>query len=139
MWNTPSCGDILFKNYSGVNSMSISWEQETDSLLVLRISGKLIFSEFKDNQSKIEPILHAQGKMGLLAILDDFQGWDSDEGWEDMGLLNKNDKYLSRFAIVGNEEWRDEVSLFTLIGLRPVDISYFTTEVEARKWLSDVN
>ena len=119
--------------------MSISWEQETDSLLVLRISGKLICSEFKDYQSTVEPILRAQGKMGLLAILYDFQGWNSDEGWDDIDFLKMNDKYLSRFAIVGDEEWRDEVSMFTLIGLRPVDISYFTSELEARKWLSDVN
>ena len=118
--------------------MSISWDHESDKLIVLRISGKLIYSEFKEYQSNAGPILQAQGKMSLLAILDDFQGWDSDEGWDGMGFLNKNDTYLSRFAIVGDEKWRDEVSVFTLAGLREVDIRYFTSEVEARNWLSDV-
>jgi hypothetical protein len=118
--------------------MSISWEHESDDLIVLRISGKLIYSDFKAYQSKAGPILQAQGKMSLLAILDDFQGWNSDEGWDDMGFLTRNDKYLSRFAIVGDEKWRDEVSIFTLAGLRTVDIRYFTSEVEARNWLSDV-
>lgn len=115
--------------------MAILWEQEFTDLLVVNIRGKLIFSEFKKYQSEVEPILHKQKKINYLVILEDFDGWDTDEGWNDMSFVEENDQYLSHFAIVGDEKWRDEVSVFMMIGLRSVDIRYFTTEDEARMWL----
>ena len=32
-------------------------------------------------------------------------------------------------------EWRDEVEMFTLKGMRPLEIEYFTDESQARSWL----
>ena len=116
--------------------MPIQWEQESSDLLVVHISGKILFSEFSNCQLAMEPILQAQGKMNYLVILQDFAGWDEDDGWNDMSFIEKNDQYLSRFAIVGNEEWKDEALVFMMAGLRPVDIRYFTSIDEARQWLA---
>ena len=38
-------------------------------------------------------------------------------------------------AISGPPEWRDQIEMFTLKGLRPIEIEYFNSEEEARDWL----
>ena len=116
--------------------MTISWEQEPDNLLVIRIKGKLNFPELINCQSDIEPIIQSTGKVDYLVMLEDFAGWDSDEGWADIGFAEENDEYISRFAFVGEEAWRDEIMLFMMAGLRRIDIRYFTSEEAARDWLA---
>jgi hypothetical protein len=119
--------------------MAVKWEHESTDLLVARISGKLIKSEMAEFQAAVEPIVQASGNMQLLVILEGFEGWEAGKGWEDTGFTDKNDEYLSRFAIVGDEKWRDEMLMFSLAGLRPVEIEYFPTgdEALARAWLTE--
>ncbi len=73
----------------------------------------------------------------MLAILHDFTGWDKDKGWEDSSIANRNDDYMKKMAIVGDEKWRDLVEIFTLKGMRSVAIEYFASDKEqaARDWL----
>lgn len=117
--------------------MPIRWEQEEDALIVIRVNGRVTVPEYRENQATVAPIIRLQGITRLLARLDDFKGWEGSEGWEDMSFMEENDRYLKRLAIVGDEKWRDQVLMFMLAGLRPVDIQYFSLsqEQEARKWL----
>jgi hypothetical protein len=119
--------------------MPVKWEHESADLLVARINGKLITSELAEFQLAVAPIIQASGNMQLLVILEDFEGWEAGKGWEDTGFTDANDEYLSRFAIVGDEKWRDEVLMFSLAGLRPVEIQYFLLDEEAtaRAWLAE--
>ncbi len=118
--------------------MPITWKQEPDDTLVARITGKLALPEIEEFQTAVEPIIRASGNIKFLAILDGFQGWAKGEGWENTDFADANDQFLSRFAIVGDEKWRDDALMFSLAGLRPVDIQYFPSgdEVAARAWLT---
>ena len=118
--------------------MPIKWEQESTETLVARISGKLFRSEMQACQAAMTPIIQAHGNMRLLVILENFEGWAASHGWEDTSFADENDDYLSRFAFVGDEKWRDQALMFALAGLRPVEIQYFSSDQEtaARKWLT---
>jgi hypothetical protein len=120
-------------------NMPVNWEHESADLLVARINGELLKAELGEFQLAVAPIIQASGNMQLLVILEDFEGWEVGKGWEDTGFTDANDEYLSRFAIVGDEKWRDEVLMFSLAGLRPVGIQYFSSgeEAAARAWLTE--
>jgi len=119
--------------------MPVKWEYEPADLLVARVNGKLAKSEIGEFQTAVEPIVQASGNIKFLVILKDFEGWEAGKGWEDTGFADANDQFLSRFAIVGDEKWRDDALMFSLAGLRPVDIQYFSSgeEASARVWLAE--
>lgn len=120
--------------------MPITWEQESDNLLVSTVTGRLNHEDILNFRRHKSTDRQAQDKLYLLTILKDFSGWDASENWdesEEIEVLDEYDKHLSRFAIVGDAKWRDDIELFTLAGLRAVDIRYFTSESEARDWLSE--
>jgi hypothetical protein len=116
--------------------MAITWEQESTDLLVAKINGELVQKEMRQFQEEIAPVIQASGKLGFLVILQEFGGWETGKGWEDTSFADANDQHLSRFALVGEEQWRDQTLMFTLAGMRPVEIQYFTAEAEARAWLT---
>ena len=117
--------------------MSIEMKIEEDKLLVFDVSGKLGKDEYLRLQADIESITQKVGKIKILVRLKGFTGWESAKGWEQASTENM-DPYISKFAIVGDEKWRDLVTVFTLKGLRPVPIEYFadTTDEAARQWLA---
>ena len=117
--------------------MPITWELETDKLGVLRVSGKLSIADLKQAQNECESAIQKWGRVKILALLENFDGWERQEGWEDMSFAERNDAYIDKFAIVGDDQWRDLVYAFTGKGFRPVAIEYFTADEEAaaRRWL----
>ena len=118
--------------------MPITWELQAGQLGVLRVSGKLSIADLKQAQNECEAAIRELGGLKILAILVDFDGWERAEGWEDMSFAERNDPYIDKFAIVGDDQWRDLVYAFTGRGFRPVPIEYFTADQEAaaRQWLS---
>ncbi len=119
--------------------MPITWEHESEHLLVAAVSGRMVTTDIGEFQKAVEPIVQASGHIQFLVILDNFEGWESGEGWEDTSFADANDQYLARFAIVGDEKWRDQILMFSLAGMRPVEIEYFAADKEAaaRAWLAD--
>ncbi len=117
--------------------MPIEWNIEKNNLALFQVSGQLGKEEYQNIQSEIQFIIHKTGHIRILVILKDFTGWEAAKGWEDTSAMEKIDPYIIKFAIVGDEKWRDLVEVFTLKGLRPVPIQYFETgqEQAARQWL----
>ena len=118
--------------------MPITWEQESEHLLVARVSGQLATTDIGEFQQAVAPVIQASGRIQFLVKLENFAGWESGKGWEDTSFAEENDQYLARFAIVGDEKWRDKALMFSLAGMRPVEIEYFAAEEEsaARAWLA---
>ena len=117
--------------------MSIEWKLENNNLALIHVSGKLGIDEHQRMLSDLESIIQKTGQIKILILLNDFEGWEKAEGLEDHSVMDRIDPYIKKFAIVGDEEWRDMVTLFTLKGLRPMPIEYFTEDQEdtARQWL----
>jgi len=118
--------------------MAIEWSVSEDNLIQFDISGQLVFKEYQDVQSQLEETIKQAGQCRILVILKDFEGWDNDKGWGDSSATERTDPFIKKFAIVGDEKWRDLVEVFTLKGLRPVPIEYYSSENEqqARDWLN---
>ena len=120
--------------------MSVQFKLEEGNVCLLRASGELTKAELAQVQSECEAAISKVGHIKILVILKDFAGWERAKGWADMSFAEKNDAYIDKFAIVGDEEWRDLVYAFTAKDLRPVPIEYFeeNQEKEAREWLEKV-
>lgn len=118
--------------------MPISWKQESPHRVVCRVTGEMSYDDFvRLNQGGAPP---PDGiKSRALFLLEDFEGWATSESWGDLEFVDRNDEMLDRIAIVGEERWREQMELFMLKGLRPVEIRYFTPDQEplARAWLGD--
>jgi stage II sporulation SpoAA-like protein len=119
--------------------MPIIWKHESKDFLVARVNSKLAKPEIEEFQVSVGPLIQASGNCKFLVILENFEGWEASEDWADTSFSDENDQFLSRFAIVGDEKWRDKALMFSLAGLRPVDIQYFSYDQEnaARKWLAE--
>ena len=118
--------------------MPVQWNLENDNTLVFHYSGVLSTVEYQQFQQEIEKLGQQHGKLSLLVVLDDFNGWEAGNGWADTtDLTDRIDPHLKKMAVVGEEKWRDKIEVFTLKGLRPVPIEYFVNdEAAARQWLN---
>jgi hypothetical protein len=116
--------------------MTTTWSQD-DKIIVIEVSGILTKPEFDICQSEIEPIIQ-EGQAGILILVSDFKGWggDADE-WADLSFQERNDPFMRKLAIVGDEKWRDLATMFAGQGLRRFPIEYFKSgqEALARAWL----
>ena len=117
--------------------MAIEFKMEGDNIGLFRVSGTLGKEELEMAQNECESAIKMVGKIKILVLLDEFRGWEKYAKWEDISFAERNDPYIDRLAIVGDEEWKDLVYAFTLEGLRPVPIAYFGPGQEsfARQWL----
>lgn len=119
--------------------MPVEWQFEKNNLVVFRVSGELGIDEYQKAQGDMEASIKKLGVVKMLIILDGFTGWEHVDGWEDVSFVERNDPFIEKMAIVGDEQWRDRASAFTLMGMRPVPIEYFNSdaEPEARQWLDN--
>ncbi len=117
--------------------MPVKHAWEVGNLGVFRVSGRLGQDEIKPMQDECEAVIRTLGHIRLLIILDDFQGWEKGGDWSDWSFAERNDPFIDKFAIVGDEHWRDLAYAFVAKGLRPVPIEYFGAgdEARARDWL----
>ena len=117
--------------------MAIVFLDSSGPHLSLRVSGELKRSEVAEAQTLAAVAAKQWGKICVLVILEDFQGWAQGEDWADLVFARHHDHEIEKVAIVGLEEWRELVYAFTGRGLRSVAIEYFLpADVEkAKKWL----
>jgi hypothetical protein len=117
--------------------MPITWQKEADDLVVLTVSGQLSMAEYLSAQQQVVSGREPPGKYRVLVLLDHFAGWTADKGWGDVSSAEKIDPHIEKMAIVGDPQWEGSVAAFTLQGLRPFPIEYFSSgnDARARDWL----
>ena len=117
--------------------MAVECQLEENGVFVVNISGQLDKNEMEEIQKNCEAAISQLGQVKILVFIKDFAGWEKGQDWEDTSFSDRNDQNIKKMAIVGEEQWRDMIDMFTLKGLRPVAIEYFTDDQkeEARQWL----
>jgi len=115
--------------------MPVEWNLQENNLVLCHVTGELGKAEHTQILDEIGAAISKVGQLRILVILENFTGWERTTGWEDITVNDEQDVQIKKFAIVGEEKWRDLVSAFTLQGLRPVPIEYFTDETAAIQWL----
>ena len=102
------------------------------------ISGRLREEELKALQRAAADEICRGGRIRLLFLLKDFEGWDNAAG-RDLGFYIRHGSDVERIAIVGDERWRSEAMMFAGAGLRKAPVAYFRTRdaLKAASWLAE--
>jgi hypothetical protein len=119
--------------------MGIYQLHSSKPILRFKVTGTLTRSELSLLQAAAVAGIKDWGKVNALVILEDFQGWKKEPGWDDMSFADEHDRNIQKMAVVGPEKWRDWVCAFVGKGFRSAMIEYFLpSQIEkAKKWLSD--
>ena len=114
-------------------------QHEQDDVWVLRMSGLLEQSEFVATQKSIAAKINIGHQPRLLAILDDFEGWERGTDWDDLDFLLSHSGEIARIAIVGERRWEVLALAFAGAGVRRAPVKFFEpNELEqARAWLRE--
>ncbi len=117
--------------------MPASVRHESDNLYRVHISGVLSKTELENAQAVAAQEIKRLGKIKLLFILEQFQGWERGADWGDLDFYAAHDKDIERIAIVGEEKWRDHGLAFAGAGIRKAGVRFFLPAeiARARAWL----
>ena len=117
--------------------MPASIEHESDNLYRVRISGVFSKTELENVQAVAAQEIKRLGRIKLLFILEQFQGWERGVDWGDVTFFTSHEKDIGRIAIVGDEEWRDHALAFAGAGIRKAAVRFFppAERSQARAWL----
>lgn len=106
---------------------------------MLRASDVLSRSEFGHAQSDAAHAIDAGGKPRVLAILENFQGWEKGADWNDLDFQFSHGNEIAKIAIVAEPRWEAEALAFAGVGFRRAPVKFFPTgqEEHARAWLAE--
>ena len=117
--------------------MPAAIELEPANIYVLRFSGILKRSEFGGAQSAAARAIDAGAKPRILAILENFEGWERGADWNDLDFMLSHGGGIAKIAIVGDPRWEPEALAFAGAGFRSAPVQFFPSdqEAQARAWL----
>jgi hypothetical protein len=106
-------------------------------VLTLKVSGTLTEPELKSMQKAATAIFATGGKWRILALTENFKGWERGGSWDDFSFQSDQDEHIERMAIVGERQWEELALMFTAKGLRTFPIQYFNLAqiAAAQAWL----
>lgn len=118
--------------------MPVLIQNEPGNLTVLRASGILKRSEFANVQAGAARAIDAGEKPRVLAILENFAGWEKGADWNDLDFMLSHGNEIAKIAIVGDPRWEPEALAFAGAGFRRAPVKFFPAPqlAEARAWLA---
>jgi hypothetical protein len=118
--------------------MSAQIVNTTEGVLTIRFTGKLTQPELAAVQKSASEFVGPRGKMRVLVVADNFQGWEKGGDWGDLSMQTELDAHIEKMAIVGDKKWEELALLFTAKGLRDFPIEYFQSAElkQAHAWLA---
>ena len=114
--------------------------RSSEKILGFKISGQLHDADYQHFVPRIEAAVKAHGRVSLLALFEDFHGWDLHAIWDDTKFATRHCTDLERVALVGDQPWEKWMAAvcrpFTKASLKYFDIA----DLEAAwKWLEEAN
>ena len=118
--------------------MPVTIEFEPNDICVLRFSGILRQSEFKAQQDAIAKKIDAGAKPRLLAMVENFDGFEKGADWDDLDFLFAYSDKIVRIAILAEPRWEVNALAFAGAGVRKAPVKFFPPSqvAEARSWLA---
>ena len=119
--------------------MPANIQLEPNNVYVLRFSGIVKRSEFGGAQTAAARAIDAGAKPRILAILEDFDGWEKGADWNDLDFMLSHGNEIAKIAIVGEPRWEPEALAFAGAGFRSAPVKFFppTELAEARAWIAE--
>jgi hypothetical protein len=92
--------------------MPVTIQDEPNDICLLQISGTLKRSQFAAKRAEIAVKIEFGAKPRLLAILEDFQGWERGAEWNDLDFLISHSGEIAKIAIVAEPQWETQALTF---------------------------
>ena len=108
-----------------------------NDVVSIRLSGLLQKVDMTALQELALQLIGQGKRLRLLAIIENFQGWDKKDDWNDIGFLMEHGDDFVKMAFVGDEKWKDDAFLFAGKGFRSTEIEFFppTALRDAERWV----
>ncbi len=119
--------------------MSAEITEYSDGILSARISGKLTHAELAALQDAASDLIKLEGKVRILVMVENFQGWERGGDWGDLSFQSEHDEHIEKLAIVGDRKWEDLALVFASKGFRKFPIEYYEPGelAKAQAWLAE--
>jgi len=120
-------------------SMPAIIEHEDGDIYALRVSGTWKLSELDAGQKELAEKIDAGARPRLLAILENFEGWERGADWNDLDFLFSHSDQIARIAVVGELRWEVQALAFAGAGVRRAPVKFFPPNelARARAWLGE--
>jgi hypothetical protein len=117
--------------------MSATIQKEAGRTWQFRVSGVLKKAELDSAQATAQQEIKKAGKIKVLMILEDFQGWEKGPDWGDMTFTSTYGDDIEQIAIVGDSKWEADALIFVGAGYRRTQVKFFAPAeaAQARTWL----
>lgn len=121
--------------------MSVVFTKEADNLIVISVKGILTYDDLKEFENKGRAEIDRSGKVKLLVLAEEFEGWGKEGDWGDLTFMHEHDPYIEKIAVISVERWKDEILMFLGAGRRQAQVQFFfdDEEEDARDWLKSDN
>jgi hypothetical protein len=119
--------------------MPLTIEYEPNDICVLRISGTLKRAEFGASQEELARKIDVSAKPRLLAIAENFEGFERSADWNDLEFLLSHSGDIAKIAIVAEPRWEVQALAFAGAGVRRAPVRFFRPNElgQARAWLAE--
>lgn len=112
-------------------------ESVSSDYVELHLKGKLTKQAYDEFAPEFDALIRRRGKVRLLVVMTDFEGWDLEGVWEDSKFAYQHYRDIERIAVVGDSRWEAWMTLFC----RPfttAKVRYFEAgdSDDARRWLA---
>ncbi|MDR3405009.1 MAG: STAS/SEC14 domain-containing protein [Chthoniobacter sp.] len=118
--------------------MAAKIQRESKNFYVLHLSGVVKHLEFSSERSILEREIDAGAQPRILAILENFEGWERGVGWNDLDFQLSHGGEIQRIAIVAEPRWEPQALAFAGAGFRNAPVRFFPSgqDAQARAWLA---
>ena len=113
-------------------------DYESDDVCVLRVSGIWKRSDFAEAQKEVAQKIDAGAQPRVLAILENFEGWERGADWNDLDFLVSHSDQIAKVAIVAEPQWEVQALAFAGAGVRKAPVQFFPPDqlAQARTWIT---
>src|SRR4051812_36799716 len=105
--------------------MPAAIQRESDNIYLLRLSGTVKRAEFDAVQKTTAADIDAGAKPRVLAVLENFEGWEKGADWGDLDFLFSHSNEIAKIAIVGEPRDEPSATAFAGAGLRRAPVQFF--------------
>jgi hypothetical protein len=114
-------------------------DRSRGKILGFKLSGKLHDDDYQHFVPAVDAIIVLYGSVRVLALFEDFHGWDLHAFWDDLKFTAKHFNALERIALVGDDDGREDWMRLICKPLTHAEVRYFTHAQlnEAWRWIEE--
>lgn len=113
-------------------------KHDSSTVLGFKLSGKLHDEDYKTFVPAVDAAIAEEGKVRMLALFEDFHGWDMHALWDDTKFATTHCTKIERIALVGDKKWEEWMAKvckpFTMAKVKYFDAHEID---DAWKWLDE--